>query len=69
MAARRWFIAVLQGMTLGLHEAGDLTDGLVAYFEDEFNYLTAIYDTDVAWARLALATGGDFLDGAAILEQ
>ncbi|MBI5502448.1 MAG: TolC family protein [Deltaproteobacteria bacterium] len=63
-AARRWFISVLQGMTLGLNEASDLTDGLVAYFEDEFNYLNAVYDLDVAWARLALATGGGFLDDA-----
>ena len=69
LAARRWFISVLQGMTLGLHEAGDLTDGLVAYFENESNYLTAVYDTDVAWARLALATGGSFLDEAPIVEE
>ena len=56
-------------MTLGLHEAGDLTDGLVAYFENELNYLTAVYDTDLAWARLALATGGAFLDEAPIVAE
>lgn len=63
LAAKRWLIAVLQGMTLGLHEAGDLTDALVAYFAAEANYLVAIYDLDMAYANLALATGGDFLDG------
>ncbi|MBI5487182.1 MAG: TolC family protein [Deltaproteobacteria bacterium] len=69
LAAKRWFISVMQGMTLGLNEASDLTDGLVAYFEDEFNYLNAVYDLDVAWARLALATGGGFLDEADLAAQ
>jgi outer membrane protein TolC len=63
LAAKRWLIAVLQGMTLGLHEASDLTDALVAYFQNELNYLNAVYDYDMAWARLALTTGGHFLDG------
>ncbi len=62
-AAKRWLIAVLQGMTLGLHEAGDLTDALIAYFSNEANYLSAVWDLNVAWVRLAFTTGGDFLDG------
>ena len=68
IAARRWFISVMQAMTLGLQEAGEMTDGLIAYFEDEFNYLTAVYDTNVAWSRLALATGGSVLDDAVFAE-
>jgi len=61
-AAKRWLISVLQSMTLGLSEASDLTDGLLAYFQNELNYLNAVYDLDVAWARLTLATGSPLLD-------
>jgi hypothetical protein len=61
-AAERWLIAMLQGMTLGLHEASDLTDALMAFFQNQLNYLNAVYDLDVAWARLALATGSNLLE-------
>jgi outer membrane protein TolC len=61
-AAKRWLISVLQSMTLGLSEASDLTDGLIAYFQNELNYLNAVYDLDMAWARLTLATGTPLLD-------
>lgn len=63
VAAKRWLIAMLQGMTLGLHEASDMTEALVAFFQNELNYLNAVYDLDVAWARLTLATGSNLLDG------
>ena len=62
VAAERWLIAMLQGMTLGLHEASDLTDALMAFFQNQLNYLNAVYDLDVAWARLALATGSNLLE-------
>jgi outer membrane protein TolC len=62
VAAKRWLIAMLQGMTLGLHEASDMTEALVAFFQNELNYLNAVYDLDTAWARLALATGSNLLD-------
>lgn len=61
-AAERWLIALLQGMTLGLHEASDLTDALMAFFQNQLNYLNAVYDLDIAWARLALATGSNLLE-------
>lgn len=62
VAAKRWLIAMLQGMTLGLHQASDMTDALVAFFQNELHYLNAVYDLDVAWARLALATGSNLLE-------
>jgi outer membrane protein len=68
-AARRWMLSILQGMTLGMYEASDLTDSLVAYFQNELNYLNAMYDLDVAWARLAQATGGAFLDDATFAQE
>jgi outer membrane protein TolC len=68
-AAKRWLISVLQSMTLGLSEASDLTDGLLAYFQNELNYLNAVYDLDVAWARLTLATGSPLLDDVSFAES
>jgi outer membrane protein TolC len=62
-AGRRWFITILQGMTLGLHDAAALTDGLVTYFKGEFEYLSAVYDFNLSWSRLARATGADLLGG------
>jgi outer membrane protein TolC len=68
-AARRWMLSIIQGMTLGMYEASDLTDSLVAYFQNELNYLNALYDLDVAWARLAQATGATFLDDATFAQE
>ncbi|MBN1772412.1 MAG: TolC family protein [Deltaproteobacteria bacterium] len=64
VAAKRWLIAMLQGMTLGLQEASDMTEALVSFFQNELHYLNAVYDLDLAWARLALATGSNLLEGA-----
>jgi outer membrane protein TolC len=68
-AARRWMLSIIQGMTLGMYEASDLTDSLVAYFQNELNYLNALYDLDVAWARMAQATGATFLDDATFAQE
>jgi outer membrane protein TolC len=55
--ARRWMIAVQQGIDVGTREDGDLIDPARQWATQRYNHLTAIMDLNMAWAQLALATG------------
>ena len=58
-AARSWLVAVTQSFSVGLAQAKDFNDALIAYFEAELRTLQAIYDFNVAVAQLGRATGTD----------
>ena len=56
-AGKAWISAVAQNFAVGLAEARDLSDGLIAFFGMRTRYLQAVYDLDVALSSLARATG------------
>jgi len=56
-AGKAWISAVAQNFAVGLAEARDLSDALVAFFGMRTRYLQAVYDLDVALSSLARATG------------
>ena len=56
-AGKAWISAVPQNFAVGLAEARDLSDALVAFFGMRTRYLQALYDLDVALSSLARATG------------
>jgi outer membrane protein len=56
-AAKSWISAVAQNFAVGLSEARDLTDALLAFFNMRYRYLQAVYDYNIAVAALTRATG------------
>jgi outer membrane protein len=60
-AAKSWISAVAQNFALGLSEARDLTDALLAFFNMRYRYLQAVFDYNVAVAALTRATGASEL--------
>jgi outer membrane protein len=60
-AAKSWISAVAQNFTVGLAEARDLTDALLAFFNMRYRYLQAVFDYNVAVAALTRATGASDL--------
>jgi outer membrane protein TolC len=60
-AAKSWISAVAQNFALGLAEARDLTDALVAFFNMRYRYLQAVFDYNIAVAALTRATGASEL--------
>jgi outer membrane protein len=56
-AAKAWISAVAQNFAVGLAEARDLTDALVAFFNMRYRYLQALYDYNIATAAMTRATG------------
>ncbi len=57
--ARKWLIAVQQGIDVGTQEERDLVDPARQWALQRFSHLNAIMDLNVAWSNLALATGWD----------
>ena len=56
-AGKAWISAVAQNFAVGLAEARDLSDALVAFFGMRTRYLQAVFDLHVARSALARATG------------
>ncbi len=56
-AARSWMAAVLQADAVGTAEAKDLADAYLAWFQMRARLLTAIYQWNVAVAKVARAAG------------
>jgi outer membrane protein TolC len=56
-AGKAWISAVAQNFAVGLAEARDLSDALVAFFSMRTRYLQAVFDLDVALSQLMRATG------------
>ena len=57
-AGKSWVTATAQNFAIGLAEARDFSDALMAFFTMRARYLQSIYDLNVATAALARATGG-----------
>ena len=60
-AGKAWISAVAQNFAVGLAEARDFSDALVAFFGMRTKYLQAVYDLDVALSSLSRATGSSEL--------
>jgi len=58
-AGRQWIAAVAQNVAVGLSEAKDFSDALLAFFQARVRYLQSIHDYNVAAAALSRATGVD----------
>jgi len=56
-AGRQWIAAVAQNLAVGLAEAKDFSDALMAFFQARVRYAQSIYDYNVAAAALTRATG------------
>jgi outer membrane protein TolC len=57
--AKRWLVQVQQGIDVGTFEDQDIVDPAKEYALKRFAQMSAIFDYNVAIARLALATGWD----------
>jgi outer membrane protein TolC len=62
-AGRQWIAAVAQNLAVGLSEAKDFSDALLAFFQARIRYLQSVYDYDIAVAALTRATGIDVAAG------
>ncbi|HEX7508849.1 MAG TPA: TolC family protein [Polyangia bacterium] len=58
-AGRQWIAAVAQNIAVGVAEAKDFSDALLAFFQARVRYLQSMYDYNVAAAALTRATGVD----------
>jgi outer membrane protein TolC len=56
-AGKAWISAVAQNFAVGLAEARDLSDALIAFFGMRTRYLQAVFDLNVARSALGRATG------------
>ena len=56
-AGKAWVTAVAQNFAIGIAEARDFSDALMAFFQMRARYLQSVYDLNVAVAALARATG------------
>jgi outer membrane protein TolC len=56
-AGKAWISAVAQNFTVGLAEARDLSDALLAFFQMRARYLQSVFDLNIAASALARATG------------
>jgi outer membrane protein TolC len=57
--ARRWVIAIQQGIDVGTKEDADLVDAARQWALQRYNHLSATMDLNLAWSTLALATAWD----------
>lgn len=58
-AGRQWIAAIAQNLAVGLSEAKDFSDALMAFFQARIRYLQSMYDYNLAAAALTRATGVD----------
>ncbi len=58
-AGRQWVAAVAQNLAVGLAEARDFSDALLAFFQARIRLMQSIYDFNIAAAQLSRATGID----------
>ena len=56
-AGKAWVTAVAQNFAIGLAEARDFSDALLAFFTMRARYLQSVFDQNVAAAALSRATG------------
>jgi outer membrane protein len=58
-SGRQWIAAVAQNIAVGVSEAKDFSDALLAFFQARVRYLQSMYDYNIAAAALTRATGTD----------
>jgi outer membrane protein TolC len=58
-AARQWIAAIMQNISVGLAEAKDFSDALLAFFQARMRNLQGLYDYNVAVASLTRVSGVD----------
>jgi outer membrane protein TolC len=58
-AARQWIAAIMQNISVGLAEARDFSDALLAYFQAHTRCVQALYDNNIAVASLTRVAGVD----------
>jgi outer membrane protein TolC len=58
-AARQWIAAIMQNISVGLAEAKDFSDALLAFFQARMRNLQCLYDYNVAVASLTRVSGVD----------
>jgi outer membrane protein len=63
-AGRQWIAAVAQNIAVGVAEAKDFSDALLAFFQARVRYLQSMYDYNIAAAALTRATGVDVTEGS-----
>lgn len=63
-AGRQWIAAIAQNLAVGLAEAKDFSDALLAFSQARIRYAQSIYDYNVAAAALTRATGTDVVSTA-----
>jgi outer membrane protein TolC len=56
-AGKAWISAVAQNFTVGLAEARDLSDALLAFFQMRARYLQAVFDLNISASALARSIG------------
>ena len=56
-ASRQWIAALSQNTAVGMGEARDFSDALLAFFKSRMSYLQTIFDFNMSAAALARATG------------
>ncbi len=63
--AKRWLIKVQQGIDIGTFDDEDIVDPAKEYALKKFARMSAVFDYNMALAKLALATGWDSVASAA----
>ena len=58
-ASKQWIAAIAQNLAVGLAEAKDFSDALMAFFQARVRYAQSMYDYNIAAAALTRATGSD----------
>jgi outer membrane protein len=58
-AGKQWIAAIAQNLAVGLAEAKDFSDALLAFFQARIRCAQSIYDYNIAAAALTRATGAD----------
>ncbi|MBW1713488.1 MAG: TolC family protein, partial [Deltaproteobacteria bacterium] len=56
-AARRWFLAASSNFDLGLVEAKEVSDGLLAYATQRGEYFMSVHRLNLGWAKLLKTAG------------
>jgi outer membrane protein len=63
-AGKQWIAAVAQNLAVGLAEAKDFSDALLAFFQARVRHAQSLYDYNIAVAALTRATGTDVTTAA-----
>ncbi|MCA9603776.1 MAG: hypothetical protein KC417_17210, partial [Myxococcales bacterium] len=59
--AREWFVSAAQGYQVGTVEPKELIDAVKAYFTARFSHLQAMFDFNIAVAKLERVTADELL--------